>query len=211
MIAVYAIFFAEVAAFRIGNKKMEKLGITYNTHADAEAAHGHDHEHPAEGSAGVTPVGSAEESTTAGQKQKMAEAGYDSSSDASSDVARVDYDISTSEGVAQLIAVGVLEFGVILHSIIIGLTLSVSDEFITLFIVIIFHRESQEIQKPVWSIRVWSLTMTPHSVYRNVRGSRFRIPSVATPTTQQASIRSLRRCPLVLDHDVSHSDVVSWS
>jgi len=144
MIAVYAIFFAEVAAFRIGNKKMERLGITYNTHADAEAAHGHDHEHPvAEGSAEVTPVGSAEESTTAGQKQKLAEAGYDSSSDASSDLARVDYDISTSEGVAQLIAVGVLEFGVILHSIIIGLTLSVSDEFITLFIVIIFHRESR--------------------------------------------------------------------
>jgi zinc transporter 1/2/3 len=143
MIAVYAIFFAEVAAFRIGNKKMERLGITYNTHADAEAAHGHAHEHPAVETAGVTPIGSAEESTTAGQKQKMAEAGYDSSSDASSDVARVEYDISTSEGVAQLIAVGVLEFGVILHSIIIGLTLSVSDEFITLFIVIIFHRELQ--------------------------------------------------------------------
>jgi zinc transporter 1/2/3 len=142
MIAVYAIFFAEVAAFRIGNKKMERLGITYNTHADAEAAHGHAHDHPVAGNAGVSPVGSAEGSTTTGQKQKMAEAGYDSSSDASSDVARVDYDITTSEGVAQLIAVAVLEFGVILHSIIIGLTLSVSDEFITLFIVIIFHRES---------------------------------------------------------------------
>jgi len=122
---------------------MERLGITYHTHADAEAAHGHAHEYPVQGSAGVSPVGSAEESTTTEQKQKMAEAGYDSSSDASSDVARLDYDISTSEGVAQLFAVGVLEFGVINHSIIIGLTLSLSDEFITLFVAISFHRESK--------------------------------------------------------------------
>jgi zinc transporter 1/2/3 len=142
MIAVYAIFFAEVAAYRIGSKKMERLGVTYNTHADAEAAHGHSHEHNVQGGAVVSPVGSPTQNASDLHSAKIAEAGYDSTSDVSSDVARVDYDISTSEGVAQLIAVGVLEFGVILHSIIIGLTLSVSDEFITLFVVIIFHRES---------------------------------------------------------------------
>lgn len=45
------------------------------------------------------------------------------------------------EGLSQLVAVAVLEFGVVLHSVIIGLTLAVNEEFITLFIVIIFHRE----------------------------------------------------------------------
>jgi hypothetical protein len=52
------------------------------------------------------------------------------------------YDPSSAEGLSQLIAVAVLEFGVILHSLIIGLTLAVNQEFITLFVVIIFHRES---------------------------------------------------------------------
>ncbi len=49
--------------------------------------------------------------------------------------------ISTAEGFSQLVAVAVLEFGVILHSLIIGLTLAVNAEFITLFVVIVFHRE----------------------------------------------------------------------
>ncbi|TXT10571.1 hypothetical protein VHUM_02076 [Vanrija humicola] len=47
---------------------------------------------------------------------------------------------SNAEAAAQLIAIGVLEFGIVLHSIIIGLTLAVSDEFIVLFIVIVFHQ-----------------------------------------------------------------------
>ncbi|KAG7531376.1 hypothetical protein FFLO_04373 [Filobasidium floriforme] len=133
MMSVYAIFFAEVAAYRIGNKRMEKLGMTYNTHADAEAEHGHSHAHENlnNGNAldeSISPIGSSEEGV----------AGVNDSLDA--DAARTDYDISTSEGVAQLIAVAVLEFGVILHSIVIGLTLALSDEFVTLFIVIIFHQ-----------------------------------------------------------------------
>jgi zinc transporter 1/2/3 len=157
MMSVYAIFFAEVAAYRIGNKRMEKLGMTYNTHADAEAEHGHSHAHENlnNGNAldeSISPVGSSEEGVAgvnvgAGSKAKMAEAGFASSDSLDADAARTDYDISTSEGVAQLIAVAVLEFGVILHSIVIGLTLALSDEFVTLFIVIIFHRTS------LWSFR----------------------------------------------------------
>lgn len=42
---------------------------------------------------------------------------------------------------AQLTAVFILEFGVIFHSIFIGLTLAVAgDEFITLYIVLVFHQ-----------------------------------------------------------------------
>ncbi len=45
---------------------------------------------------------------------------------------------------AQILGVAILEFGVLFHSVIIGLTLSLTspDEFTTLFIVIIFHRMS---------------------------------------------------------------------
>ncbi|CAA9965243.1 hypothetical protein CFE70_009050 [Pyrenophora teres f. teres 0-1] len=46
-----------------------------------------------------------------------------------------------AEYAAQLTAVFILEFGVIFHSIFIGLTLAVAgDEFITLYIVLVFHQ-----------------------------------------------------------------------
>jgi len=42
---------------------------------------------------------------------------------------------------AQLTAIFILEFGIIFHSVFIGLTLAVSgDEFVTLFIVLVFHQ-----------------------------------------------------------------------
>lgn len=45
---------------------------------------------------------------------------------------------------AQILGVAVLEFGILFHSIIIGMTISLAspDTYITLFIVIIFHRTS---------------------------------------------------------------------
>jgi zinc transporter 1/2/3 len=43
---------------------------------------------------------------------------------------------------AQLISIAILEFGVVLHSILIGLTLAVDEDFIVLFVVLIFHRQS---------------------------------------------------------------------
>lgn len=44
------------------------------------------------------------------------------------------------EVAAQIIGVGILEFGVVVHSVIIGLTLAVTDELDTLLVVIIFHQ-----------------------------------------------------------------------
>ncbi|KAK3906515.1 Zinc/iron permease [Staphylotrichum tortipilum] len=41
---------------------------------------------------------------------------------------------------AQITAIFVLEFGVIFHSIFIGLTLAVTDNFIILFVVLVFHQ-----------------------------------------------------------------------
>lgn len=45
------------------------------------------------------------------------------------------------EYMAQLTSVFILEFGVVFHSIFIGLTLAVSgDKFVTLYIVLVFHQ-----------------------------------------------------------------------
>lgn len=46
---------------------------------------------------------------------------------------------------AQIIGIAVLEFGVMLHSILIGLTLAVDEDFKVLFVVIVFHRECESI------------------------------------------------------------------
>lgn len=48
--------------------------------------------------------------------------------------------MSNHEAAAQIIGVAILEFGVVVHSVIIGLTLAVTDELDTLLVVIIFHQ-----------------------------------------------------------------------
>ncbi|KAL1880787.1 hypothetical protein VTK73DRAFT_5172 [Phialemonium thermophilum] len=47
---------------------------------------------------------------------------------------------SHSAFAAQLTAIFILEFGVVFHSIFIGLTLAISDEFLVLFVVLVFHQ-----------------------------------------------------------------------
>jgi zinc transporter 1/2/3 len=105
---------------------------------DGEAEHGHDHQHP-----DVTPhdhgivEGPSPVPSSPASKEKFSS--YTEAESASSSL-NPQYSTSTAEGVAQLIAVGILEFGVMLHSLIIGLTLGVTDEFIVLFVVLIFHQ-----------------------------------------------------------------------
>lgn len=49
--------------------------------------------------------------------------------------------ISTEEYMAQLTSIFILEFGIVFHSVFIGLTLAVSgEEFTTLYIVLVFHQ-----------------------------------------------------------------------
>jgi zinc transporter 1/2/3 len=47
---------------------------------------------------------------------------------------------SNAEFAAQMTGLFILEFGVIFHSIFIGLTLAISDNFVVLFIVLVFHQ-----------------------------------------------------------------------
>jgi hypothetical protein len=109
-----------------------------------------------------------------------------------------EYDTTTTDGIAQLIAVGILEFGVILHSVFIGLTLAVNDEFVTLFIVIIFHRKPLVLVRPTGKA-----TSDKGIVHRDVRGPRYRLPIVCFETAKELTMGSLHRVLLVLCNDVS--------
>lgn len=137
MVGVYGIFFAEIAAYRIGSKRMSKLGIDYSAHQEPSAgadAHGHSHNHEGASSDGESHGHGHGHATS---PVKSAVDLEKSASDSDSTLAHAP---SNAEASAQLIAVAVLEFGVVLHSVIIGLTLAVNEDFITLFIVLIFHR-----------------------------------------------------------------------
>ena len=44
--------------------------------------------------------------------------------------------------ISQIIGIFILEFGIVLHSVLIGLTLAVDPDFKVLFVVLVFHRKS---------------------------------------------------------------------
>lgn len=174
-------FFAEVAAYRIGTRRLMALGMEYSSHADDETdAHAHSHtheppldvdtsapEHPAHVHPSAIPTAGANDHLvhhhiaahshahvhSHGHSHSHSHGGHSHAHHSKKEKVNDPEALSTestsslgqhpseAEAAAQLVAVAVLEFGVILHSIIIGLTLAVSDEFIILFIVIIFHRE----------------------------------------------------------------------
>ncbi|KAG9050411.1 high-affinity Zn(2+) transporter zrt1 [Tulasnella sp. UAMH 9824] len=122
MMSTFALFLTELFAFRIGTAKLEALKVDYDPHGHALAQAGHHSAHGPE----------AERSHPPKEKE------VDSSDVEAHDHARVTAFYSTT--MAQIIGVSILEFGVIFHSVLIGLTLAVDEDFKVLFIVLVFHQ-----------------------------------------------------------------------
>ncbi|KIY69507.1 ZIP-like iron-zinc transporter [Cylindrobasidium torrendii FP15055 ss-10] len=117
LVSIFAIFIVEVAAFRWGTSKLARLGVQHDAHghnAGAHSAHG--------------PEGHPSAST------KEIKSELDSDVESASDVYVLD------NAATQIIGVAILEFGVFLHSILIGLTLAVDEDFKILFVVLVFHQ-----------------------------------------------------------------------
>lgn len=116
LLSVFSIFIVELVAFRWGTAKLAALGVKHDAHGHglgAHAAHG--------------PEGGMMNNDSNSEKiNEDLESGQDS---------KVDLGAA-----GQIIGVFILEFGVLLHSMLIGLTLAVDPNFITLFVVIIFHQ-----------------------------------------------------------------------
>ena len=146
MAAVYGIFFVEIAAYRFGKAKLEKMGIDYSTHMDDHTdAHAHNHQN--RNPLGVETTGQDDpnhvhpsNSQIAGEESPSKFSKVEKDIELGSETASLSSQVSTAEAAAQLLGVAILEFGIIFHSVIIGLTLAVNDEFTTLFIVLIFHQ-----------------------------------------------------------------------
>ncbi|KAH9967522.1 Zinc/iron permease [Russula dissimulans] len=119
LLSSMGIFIIEVIAFRLGTAKLKKIGIQHDPHrhrADILTAPGQE-AHPAN-----SDPEKIENEVALAQLDKQASF------------------ISDEDALAQLIGVAILEFGVILHSVLIGLTLAVDPNFKVLFVVIIFHQ-----------------------------------------------------------------------
>lgn len=132
MVSLFALFFFELMAFRVIDKKVQEVGA-----AD------HSHSHFGEESTFVKKEGDECESDEAAAAKPQYPTHFSHAADHQDPEA-----IGTplqEEGkesyYAQLLNVFVLEFGVVFHSVFVGLTLAVSgDEFKTLYPVIVFHQ-----------------------------------------------------------------------
>ncbi|KDQ19003.1 hypothetical protein BOTBODRAFT_28478 [Botryobasidium botryosum FD-172 SS1] len=131
MMSVFAIFFVELAAFRWGSSRLQKVGgVHYDHHGHEQHAGATHAAHGPETTTDDIPSSSKEKSTNDLEALRPHAHNHEHSHN------RGDH----SSALAQIVAVVILEFGVIFHSLFIGLTLAVDPQFITLFVVIVFHQ-----------------------------------------------------------------------
>ncbi|KDR76830.1 hypothetical protein GALMADRAFT_139699 [Galerina marginata CBS 339.88] len=122
MLSIFSIFIVELIAFRWGTAKLKALGVAYDSH-------GHGSSHTSHG-----PEGEGN-----GETMEITSQDIESATE--------DEEQSAADVIAQMHGVAILEFGVLLHSVLIGLTLAVDRDFKVLFVVIVFHWMSNELSK----------------------------------------------------------------
>ena len=145
---IFVLFFVELMVMRYGNFE--------NDH-DKAHGHGHTHEHNVqpkldnqieleddpELAINTKAGGPSVLDTAEVMRQRSHAPGEDHLGHARShtDIEETSNPLSLEDYAAQMTAIFILEFGIIFHSIFIGLTLAVAgQEFNTLFIVLIFHQ-----------------------------------------------------------------------
>ncbi|KAG2044163.1 Zinc/iron permease [Suillus americanus] len=116
LLSVFSIFIVELVAYRWGTAKLAALGLRHDAHGHGLGAH------TAHGPEGGIP-------------------NDDSTTEKGTEDLESDHDKPLDLGATgQIIGVFILEFGVLLHSLLIGLTLAVDPNFKVLFVVIVFHQ-----------------------------------------------------------------------
>ncbi|KAJ7599376.1 ZIP-like iron-zinc transporter [Mycena floridula] len=110
LLSIFTIFIVELVAFRWGSSRLARFGLHYDVHGHVTGSHA------AHGPEGTLPA-----------------------KNSSSDIESM-YQAPLDSAAAQIIGVAILEFGVALHSVLIGLTLAVDEEFKILLIVLVFHQ-----------------------------------------------------------------------
>ncbi|KZT72026.1 ZIP zinc/iron transport family [Daedalea quercina L-15889] len=136
--SIFMIFIVELIAFRWGTAVLAKVGAQHDAHGHgfpSGSAHG--------------PEGQSRGPNAGANKLEYVDVddirGVDKSSgDVEKGSAQLSSDHQpgplSDSAIAQIIGIAILEFGVLLHSVFVGLTLAVDEEFKILFVVIVFHQ-----------------------------------------------------------------------
>ena len=144
MIAMFAVFVVEVLAYRVGSQYAQKLA--YDPHAGGHHhamehggnpihTHANDHSVVKSVSSEDVEAAAATAAPAAPDAGSAAEAKVVANSGSSTPTP-----LALSTQASEILGVMILEFGVVFHSIIIGITLGTTSDFTILFIVIIFHQ-----------------------------------------------------------------------
>ena len=149
LMTIFVLFFVELMVMRYADfgGNSHDHGAQSQSHALAEGRHSQDTEltsgTPGPYKDNVKDGSSANGTDRNGQHRSSHAPGDDHLSHARehTDIEQSGDPLSFEDYKAQMTAIFILEFGIIFHSVFIGLTLAVAgDEFTTLFIVIIFHQ-----------------------------------------------------------------------
>ncbi|KAL0566458.1 hypothetical protein V5O48_015552 [Marasmius crinis-equi] len=141
MLSIFLLFVVEVIAFRWGTAKLAKLGQKYDAHGHeaggSHAAHGPEHRRPSVDDESKKPSQPSQDHDT---QLRDVEAASISTDDSSSATSKPHSHGILDNPLTQIIGIAILEFGVVLHSVLIGLTLAVDEDFKILFVVLVFHQ-----------------------------------------------------------------------
>ncbi|TCD65047.1 high-affinity Zn(2+) transporter zrt1, partial [Steccherinum ochraceum] len=165
LISIFAIFIVEILAFRWGTAKLNKIGISHDPHGHAaggaHAAHGPELSNNNNNKTSPNISGASTSPRFIDQDQDQEKLQDEESAISQQEIipTRLHEDEEHGHGhghgghvhvhdeggfvvdsaATQILGVAILEFGVMLHSVLIGLTLAVDENFKVLFVVIIFH------------------------------------------------------------------------
>jgi len=158
LLSIFGIFLVELVAFRWGTAKLAKIGLVYDAHGHEAGAH----------SAHGPETNIASNNGSEGNDEKILEEARPASQ---SSVSKVPGQTQAAPPAAldspetQIVGVAILEFGVLLHSVLVGLTLAVDPGFKVLFVVLVFHQTFEGLG--VGSRLAYMQPHLPHK-YRNV-------------------------------------------
>lgn len=136
LMTLFALFFAELMVFRVVDKKVESSSGDSN-------AHSHFGDEALYTKKGDTDEEEEEDTQDAKHSNKQYPSHFLHAAEHQEpeNIGTLVNDEDKEQYYGQLVAVFVLEFGILFHSVFIGLSLAVAgDEFVSLYIVLVFHQ-----------------------------------------------------------------------
>ncbi|KAH9931969.1 Zinc/iron permease [Fomitopsis serialis] len=144
--SIFMIFIVELIAFRWGTAVLARVGLKHDAHGHGLATGSHSAHGPevqAQGADAVAAKMQLEYPDAVDIRSEELSMSDPEKGSAHHDAHAHDHGMHgalSDSAIAQIIGIAILEFGVVLHSVLVGLTLAVDEEFKILFIVIVFHQ-----------------------------------------------------------------------